>query len=74
MVMTDEIKNETVEEEVEASGKEVEDEVKHEVLGYPDRVPNCHKGSSYKHSYIMLWFILFFIIFSILVSFFTNPL
>ena len=45
MVMTDEIKNETVEEEVEASGKEVEDEVKHEVLGYPDRVPNCHKGS-----------------------------
>ena len=39
MVMTDEIKNETVEEEVEASGKEVEDEVKHEVLdiltGFP---------------------------------------
>lgn len=68
--MTDEIKNDTIEEEVKTST----DEVKHEVLGYPDRVPNCHKGSNYKHSYIMLWFILFFIIFSILASFLTNPL
>tara|TARA_B100000902_G_scaffold59522_1_gene66507 strand:+ start:39 stop:290 length:252 start_codon:yes stop_codon:yes gene_type:complete len=83
--MTDQIKNETIEEEVKASAEEATEEVatsteeveekdEHEVLGYPERVPNCHKGSNYKHSYVMLWFILVFIIFSILVSFLTNPL
>ena len=72
--MTDQTKNETTEDEVSASTQEVEEKVKHEVLGYPERVPNCHKGSNYKHSYVMLWFILVFIIFSILVSFLTNPL
>jgi hypothetical protein len=81
--MTDQTKNETTEDEVSASTQEdevsastqeVEEKVKHEVLGYPERVPNCHKGSTYKHSYVMLWFILIFIIFSILASFLTNPL
>jgi len=72
--MTDQIKNETSEEEVKASAEEVEEKVEHQVLGYPERVPNCHKGSNYKHSYVMLWFILVFVIFSILVSFLTNPL
>tara|TARA_B110000014_G_C20056312_1_gene549813 strand:- start:764 stop:982 length:219 start_codon:yes stop_codon:yes gene_type:complete len=72
--MTDQIKDETIEEEVAASTEEVEEKVEHEVLGYPERVPNCHKGSNYKHSYVMLWFILVFIIFSILASFLTNPL
>ena len=72
--MTDQIKDETIEEEVAASTEEVEEKVEHEVLGYPERIPNCHKGSNYKHSYVMLWFILVFIIFSILASFLTNPL
>ena len=61
-------------EEIATSTEEVEEKVEHKVLGYPERVPNCHKGSNYKHSYVMLWFILVFIIFSIFVSFLTNPL
>ena len=52
--------------------EEIEDE--HVVLPYPERVPNVHKGTNYKHSYVMIGFIVIFIIFSILASFITNPI
>ena len=57
-----------------ADNEEENNAEEHVVLPYPDRVPNVHKGTSYKHSYVMIGFIVVFIIFSIIASFLTSPL
>ena len=57
-----------------ADNEEENNAEEHVVLPYPDRVPNVHKGTSYKHSYVMIGLIVVFIIFSIIASFLTSPL
>ena len=72
-----EIENASIEEPVSDSdvvNEEISDNEEHKVLPYPDRVPNVHKGTSYKHCYVMITFIGIFIILSIIASLITNPL
>ena len=75
---TSEAENTQVKETISDSTGEVNEEMssdnEHKVLPYPDRVPNVHKGTTYKHCYIMITFIGVFIILSILASLITNPL
>ena len=75
---TSEAKNTQVKETISDSTGDVNEEMssdnEHKVLPYPDRVPNVHKGTTYKHCYIMITFIGVFIILSILASLITNPL
>ena len=71
-----EIDNASIEEPVSDSdgvNEEISDN-EHKVLPYPDRVPNVHKGTTYKHCYVMITFIGIFIILSIVASLITNPL
>ena len=72
-----EIENTSIEEPVSDSdvvNEEISDNEEHKVLPYPDRVPNVHKGTTYKHCYVMITFIGIFIILSIVASLITNPL
>ena len=72
-----EIDNASIEEPVSDSdgvNEEISDNEEHKVLPYPDRVPNVHKGTTYKHCYVMITFIGIFIILSIVASLITNPL
>lgn len=72
-----EIDNASIEEPVSDSdvvNEEISDNEEHKVLPYPDRVPNVHKGTTYKHCYVMITFIGIFIILSIIASLITNPL
>ena len=72
-----EIENTSIEEPVSDSdvvNEEISDNEEHKVLPYPDRVPNVHKGTTYKHCYVMITFIGIFIILSIIASLITNPL
>ena len=75
---TSEAENTQVKETISDSTGDVNEEMssdnEHKVLPYPDRVPNVHKGTTYKHCYIMITFIGVFIILSILASLITNPL
>ena len=75
---TPEAENTQVKETISDSTGDVNEEMssdnEHKVLPYPDRVPNVHKGTTYKHCYIMITFIGVFIILSILASLITNPL
>ena len=75
---TSEDENTQVKETISDSTGDVNEEMssdnEHKVLPYPDRVPNVHKGTTYKHCYIMITFIGVFIILSILASLITNPL
>ncbi|NSW73395.1 hypothetical protein CL660_001130 [bacterium] len=65
---------ETISDSTNDVNEEISSENEHKVLPYPDRVPNVHKGTTYKHCYIMITFIGVFIILSILASLMTNPL
>ena len=65
---------ETISDSTNDINEEISSENEHKVLPYPDRVPNVHKGTTYKHCYIMITFIGVFIILSILASLMTNPL
>lgn len=65
---------ETISDSTNDVNEEISSENEHKVLPYPDRVPNVHKGTTYKHCYIMITFIGVFIILSILASLITNPL
>ena len=65
---------ETISDSTSDVSEEMSSENEHKVLPYPDRVPNVHKGTTYKHCYIMITFIGVFIILSILASLITNPL
>ena len=65
---------ETISDSTNDLNEEISSENEHKVLPYPDRVPNVHKGTTYKHCYIMITFIGVFIILSILASLMTNPL
>lgn len=65
---------ETISDSTNDVNEEISSENEHKVLPYPDRVPNVHKGTTYKHCYIMIIFIGVFIILSILASLMTNPL
>ena len=65
---------ETISDSTSDVSEEMSSENEHKVLPYPDRVPNVHKGTTYKHCYIMITFIGIFIILSILASLITNPL
>ena len=75
---TSEAENTQVKETISDSTGDVNEEMssdnEHKVLPYTDRVPNVHKGTTYKHCYIMITFIGVFIILSILASLITNPL
>ena len=75
---TSEAENTQVKETISDSTSDLNEEMssdnEHKVLPYPDRVPNVHKGTTYKHCYIMITFIGVFIILSILASLITNPL
>ena len=54
---TSEAENTQVKETISDSTGDVNEEMssdnEHKVLPYPDRVPNVHKGTTYKHCYIM---------------------
>ena len=65
---------ETISDSTNDVNEEISSENEHKVLPYPDRVPNVHKGTTYKHCYVMITFIGVFIILSILASLMTNPL
>ena len=65
---------ETISDSTGDVNEEMSSDNEHKVLPYPDRVPNVHKGTTYKHCYIMITFIGVFIILSILASLITNPL
>ena len=65
---------ETISDSTSDVNEDIPSENEHKVLPYPDRVPNVHKGTTYKHCYIMITFIGVFIILSILASLITNPL
>ena len=69
---TSEAENTQVKETISDSTGDVNEEMssdnEHKVLPYPDRVPNVHNRTTYKHCYKMITFIGVFIILSILAS------
>ena len=53
-----EAENTQIKETISDSSSDVNEDMspenEHKVLPYPDRVPNVHKGTTYKHCYICL--------------------
>tara|TARA_Y100001970_G_scaffold294241_1_gene449019 strand:- start:25286 stop:25567 length:282 start_codon:yes stop_codon:yes gene_type:complete len=57
----------------EDSETEEEAEEVHQVLPYPERVPNAEKGADHAHSYVMIKILVFLVVFSLIIAKFTSP-
>ncbi len=60
-------------EEGEALEEQESSEPEHNVLSYPERVPNAEKGADHAHSYVMIKVLGFLVIFSLIIAKFTSP-
>ncbi len=70
------VENSDASDEMKASeDSETEEEAEeiHQVLPYPERVPNAEKGADHAHSYVMLKILAFLIVFSLIIAKFTSP-
>lgn len=68
-----ELKTEENNNSEETDNLEEESEEVHEVLPYPERVPNAEKGADHAHSYVMIKILVLLVVFSLVIAKFTSP-
>ena len=64
--------NDEIKASEDSETKEEAEEV-HQVLPYPERVPNAEKGADHAHSYVMIKILVFLVVFSLIIAKFTSP-
>ncbi|NSW88135.1 hypothetical protein CL651_000040 [bacterium] len=74
--LSETVENSGSNDEIKASeDSETEEEAEevHQVLPYPERVPNAEKGADHAHSYVMIKILVFLVVFSLIIAKFTSP-